>query len=144
MIKNFNRFINESDKPTKEKKQPNLVFYGHKQKSKQNGQDYYNDIYSSSFGTKMCGDGEIYELTFSISEDKDIDKDYIEYWGWKTDDNRISMIFPKYFLFDMCFPSGAKKAEELEEGERVKLILTGSKVFHEKKIEEDERKKRKY
>ena len=92
----------------------------------------------------MHGSGEIYQLRFTISEDKKItDRKAIEYWGWKDDSGKISMIFPAYFLFDMCFPEGAKKTEEDGDGERVKLILVGAEVFHEKKLEDEEEKRRK-
>ena len=135
MIKKFNDFLNEAEESKdgdvkKDDKQPNLIFYGHKRQTN-DGLPYFDAIYSSPFGTKLCGDGEIYELTFEILKDKEKDKAPIEYWGWLDLDNRISMVFPKYFLFNMCFPGGAKKAEELEEGKRVKLGLTAEKIFRE-------------
>jgi len=137
MIKKFDDFLSES------KKETNLVFYGHKNVNKEGG-EYFNAIYASTFGTKMHGSGQIYQLTFTIAPDKKIeDRKAIEYWGWKDDSGRISMIFPAYFLFDMCFPAGAKKAEEDGDGERVKLILVGAEIFHEKKLEDEKEKRKK-
>jgi len=135
MVKKFNNFLNE-DKKKERKQNPNLKFYGHR--NERDGQVYYNAIYASPFGTKMHGAGDIYELTFIILDDKEISKEQnvVEYWGWLTDDNRVSMIFPAYFLFNMCFPAGAKKTEELGQGERVKLELVDEKIYNEK--EEDE------
>ena len=140
MIKKFNEFLNEADEP-KEEKELNLTYYGHKQVNK-DGEEYFNAIYSNPFGTKMHGVGDIYELTFVISDNKEKDKEPIEYWGWKTNDNKVSMIFPAYFLFNMCFPNGAIQAEKAEEGERVKLMLVGVQLFHEKEEKEDEDEKR--
>jgi hypothetical protein len=145
MIKKFNEFLNEAEEPKQDKKEdkdPSLTFYGHKEVNK-DGEEYFTAIYASPFGTKMHGTGDIYELTFVISDNKDISKEGIEYWGWKTDDNKVSMVFPAYFLFNMCFPAGAKKAEEDEEGERVKLTLVGVELFKEKKDEDEEERKRK-
>lgn len=135
MIKKFNNFLNE-DKKKERRQNPNLKFYGHR--NERDGQVYYDAIYSSPFGTKMHGAGEIYELTFIIMDDKEISKEQntVEYWGWLTDDNRVSMVFPAYFLFNMCFPNGAKKTEEFGDGERVKLELVDEKIYNEK--EEDE------
>ncbi len=127
----FNEFLKES---IQKQAEINMVFYGHK--NEQKGQPYYNGIFSSPFGTKFHGDGQIYELTFQRAEDKEIDKDAIEYWGWLSD-NRISMVFPTYFLFNMCFPSSAKHSEETGDGERVKLILIDAKAYTEKEKEEE-------
>jgi hypothetical protein len=145
MINKFNEFLNEGEGEKKKRRQtPNLKFYGHR--NERDGQVYFNAIYASPFGTKMHGAGEIYELTFIILDDKEISKDQnaIEYWGWLTDDNRVSMIFPAYFLFNMCFPAGAKKTEEMGgEGERVKLELVDEKIYHEEKGDEGKDKRTK-
>ena len=145
MIRKFNQFLNEGEgKTIKERHIPDLKFYGHK-KVNDNG-TYFDAIYASPFGTKMHGAGEIYELTFVIMDDKEISKEQnaVEYWGWLTDDNRVSMVFPAYFLFNMCFPAGAKKTEEMGgEGERVKLELVDEKIYHEEKEDEGKDKRTK-
>jgi len=46
-------------------------------------------------------------------------------------------------LFNMCFPAGAKKTEELGQGKRVKLLLIGAEIFQEKKEDDEEERKRK-
>jgi hypothetical protein len=36
-----------------------------------------------------------------------------DYWGWlDTRRDEFTMIYPKYFLLNMCFPSGIKATEE--------------------------------
>jgi hypothetical protein len=127
----FNEFLKEA---MQKQTEVSMVFYGHKKDH--NGQIYYDAIYSNSFGTKFHGDGQIYELTFQKAKDKEIDKNEIEYWGWLSD-NHISMVFPTYFLFNMCFPSGAKHAEETGDGERIKMILVDVKPYTEKEKEEE-------
>jgi hypothetical protein len=84
---------------------------------------YFNNIYSNAFGTKMCGDDEIYKLTFELAPDLERDKEEVEYWGWLNNKGELSMVYANYFLFDMCFPNGAEASEGFGDGKRVKLNL---------------------
>jgi len=36
----------------------------------------------------------------------------------------MSMIYPQYFLLNMCFPAGLKIAEDRGEGKTYRLIVT--------------------
>lgn len=84
---------------------------------------YFSNIYSNAFGTKMCGNDVIYKLTFKSAPDLEKDKAEVEYWGWLDNDDKLSMIWANYFLFDMCFPNGAEASEGFGDGKRIKLDL---------------------
>jgi len=89
-----------------------------------NNKMYFGNIYSNDFGTKMCGDGKIYKLSFEPHKNQERDKEEVEYWGWLNNDGELSMVYANYFLFDMCFPNGAEATEEYGQGKRIKLELT--------------------
>ncbi len=45
-----------------------------------------------------------------------------DYWGWYDyKEKRFTMIYPKYFLLNMCFPNGIKTSEDFKEGKAYRL-----------------------
>lgn len=45
-----------------------------------------------------------------------------DYWGWWDEtQKRFSLIWPQYFLLNMCFPYGIKAAEESNQGKAYRL-----------------------
>jgi hypothetical protein len=78
---------------------------------------------------------EIYEVEFEIHEDQETKPDFTaqEYWGWldtENDINKMTMIFPNYVSFLMCFPYGVEAAEQHGQGKSYRL-----KVKSYKKVE---------
>jgi hypothetical protein len=54
----------------------------------------------------------------------------VDYWGWlDAKQERFSMIYPKYFLLNMCFPNGISASEQAQEGTayRLKIRLLSKK-----------------
>ena len=40
-----------------------------------------------------------------------------DYWGWwDAEDKKFTLIWPKHFLLEMCFPYGTKAEEERGKG----------------------------
>ncbi len=47
-----------------------------------------------------------------------------DYWGWYDyADGRFTMIYGKWFLLDMCFPSGIRSAEKVNHGKAYRLLV---------------------
>lgn len=76
------------------------------------------------FGIHECtanlyGDNplDILEVTFKVHGDQSIpafnNKDLnADYWGWyELENDDFTLIYPKRFLLDMCFPAGLLKTE---------------------------------
>jgi hypothetical protein len=104
--------------------------YGHAKATNVKSGDnkiYFRNIYSTMFGTEMCGDSPIYQLTFEPHKNQEKDKEEVEYWGWLNNENELSMVWADYFLFDMCFPNGAEATESYGQGKRIKLELINFK-----------------
>lgn len=105
---------------------PHYIMYGHLRTANlKSGEEamYFNNIYNNAFSTQMCGNNKIYKLAFEPAPNLEINKTEVEYWGWLNNKGELSMVHANYFLFDMCFPNGAKATEEYGQGKRVKLIL---------------------
>lgn len=73
---------------------------------------------------------DIKQLTLKISEEqsKDIDlfSDNIspDYWGYYSfEKQKFILIYPKYFLLNMCFPYGIKALEERNDGKAYRLEI---------------------
>jgi hypothetical protein len=79
----------------------------------------------------LYGDKEedILDLEFIVSDNQERplpnDKKYIEdsdYWAWFDSDGSTSLlIYPQYFLLNMCFPNGIKAREEKGRGEAKRI-----------------------
>lgn len=65
---------------------------------------------ASMYGHKV---EDIVELEMEIADDQErVDHEGVDYWGfWDFEYNRWSLIYPKLFLLDMCFPYGIKAEE---------------------------------
>jgi hypothetical protein len=77
---------------------------------------------------------DIENVEFTISDDQSLpisndNSMNVDYWGWidTGDDNFSSMIYPKYFLLDMCFPYGIKKTELAGQGKAYRLTMITKK-----------------
>lgn len=63
----------------------------------------------------------VIEGVSGINRDRTKDKDQV-YWGWfefdewYNKDKSVSLIYPCFMLFNMCFPSGAETMEKLNQG----------------------------
>jgi len=75
---------------------------------------------------------DIVELEFEADEDQTVpesNKEYTEadYWGWiyEGSDSPTTLMYPQYFLLNMCFPSGIKAAEESGKGKAYRFKLVG-------------------
>jgi len=92
-----------------------------------NGDHYHHfGIYpatASLYGDKI---EDIEEVTLTVSDDQSPDNSMdVDYWGWY--DNKkgefTNMIYPKYFLLNMCFPYGIKATEETGQGKAYRLEI---------------------
>jgi hypothetical protein len=70
---------------------------------------------------------EIREVELAIAEDQsrpqanDLNME-ADYWGWWDEQRQaFTMIYAKYFLLNMCFPSGIKASEAAEQGRAYRL-----------------------
>ena len=72
---------------------------------------------------------DIQNVQFSVSKDQIKPKPNTndmaaDYWGWfDYSNNRFSLIYPKYFLLDMCFPAGIEGTEKANQGKAYSLEL---------------------
>lgn len=71
---------------------------------------------------------EIVNLTMVISNDQTVpvhDTSMVaDYWGYYDyDDKRFSLIYPKHFLLNMCFPNGIKACEDAGQGKAYRLEI---------------------
>lgn len=77
---------------------------------------------------------EIVDIEILIAQnqvrDKEVERGQMkskeaDYWGWFDSKKKVfTMIYPQYFLLDMCFPSGIKSTEEFGEGKAYRLIVS--------------------
>lgn len=79
---------------------------------------------------------EIVELSFQIHEDQtklnfEVERDSkdADYWGWFDQEKTpptfsSSLIYPKYFLLNICFPYGIQGSEDKNQGKayRIKFL----------------------
>lgn len=98
-------------------------------KNTHNGVDYFTHIgihkdHISMWGIKSVN--EVYDLVFEIHENQEKSKNYndIDYWGWfDYGTNKVSMIYPSYNLFSICFPYGIDVEEKCNKGKAYRLKL---------------------
>ena len=82
---------------------------------------------------------DIVEVTMRISEDqsrtnKDSKSDIADYWGWYDleNDKWSMMLYPKYFLLNMCFPAGIVGTEDRGQGKAFRLEVISYKNLSNK------------
>lgn len=119
-MKNIKRF-----KELMENVSPGFTF---KENAVYDGQSYTHfgivPSFSSIYGDK---EEDIRELKVSEVQSED-EKDGADYWGWYDYTNKkFSMIYPKRFLLNMCFPSGIKATEEAGRGKAYRLKIINVK-----------------
>ena len=74
---------------------------------------------------------DIVTLEMGVAEDQgrpEVNGKYkdADYWGYYDNDNKgISLIYPQYFLLNMCFPSGIDAVEERGQGKAYRLKVFG-------------------
>jgi hypothetical protein len=70
---------------------------------------------------------DIIALELSVHEDQSPPKETKnpnepDYWGyWDFDRKSLTLIYPAYFLLDMCFPNGIRTCEEIKQGKAYRL-----------------------
>lgn len=81
-------------------------------------------VTASLYGDKV---EDIVELTMKISDNQsepDNETMIADYWGWfDNEENEFSLIYPKYFLLNMCFPYGIKILEAQGRGKAYRLEI---------------------
>lgn len=85
--------------------------------------DHYDSIFNNIIGTQMCGyeNDEIYALVFREKTEDDPESNY---WGFlDKNDDYVSLIFPSWVQFSICFPYGIEAEEKAGNGRRVNLTL---------------------
>lgn len=95
-----------------------------------NGRHYHHfGIHIQTCALYGNKESEIVQLTLSIASnhvhpelnEKDLSPDY---WGWfDFSQNRFTMIYPKFFLLNMCFPSGIQSSEDAGQGKAYRLTI---------------------
>lgn len=95
-----------------------------------NGVYYHFGIIRSLCSMYGVKESEVQDLKFKISVDQERrntkgqqvkEKDY---WGWYDfKQQRFSLIYPAYFLLNMCFPNGIEASEEASQGKAYRLYI---------------------
>lgn len=80
---------------------------------------YYGDIYTSVGQVEMCTepDTPIYEIELTETTTPTEDS----YYGWSDDYDEICLVYPVFFLMNMCFPYGAKADESHGRGRIIRV-----------------------
>ena len=76
---------------------------------------------------------DIVSLEMIPAENQELPADEIQmevdYWGWYDErQQRFTLIFPKRFLLNMCFPYGMKAEEDLGRGKSYRLQVLNHKI----------------
>jgi len=81
---------------------------------------------------------DIVQVTFRIANDQHTTPtsigDVPDYWGWLDTDTQEfdSLIYPRWFLLDMCFPYGITKTEEAGKGRAYRLEMLTKPIDNER------------
>lgn len=77
---------------------------------------------------------EIVELELVISKNQDRPEhktgsfDEADYWAWLEDGKTgYYLIYPQYFLLNMCFPNGIKASEDVGQGKAMRVEIKNIK-----------------
>lgn len=95
----------------------------------QTNETYFHNIGLHPKHRYMYGikpDEDIYEVEFELHNDQETKPNWKaqEYWGWLdtgNDIDKMTMIFPNYSLFFMCFPYGVEPLEQKGRGKSYRL-----------------------
>lgn len=99
-----------------------MIRYGHKRPA-----GHFDHIFTHPMLVKMCGTEPIYRLTFEQLFTNRMEE--IKYWGWlESDTGVVSMIYPSFVQFQICFPYGIEVAEKRKEGIRCYLKLLSEEL----------------
>jgi hypothetical protein len=99
---------------------------------KENGGHYkhfgINPVSAVLYGDKP---EDIVEVNIRISDDQSTPVNYnsmiADYWGWYDyKDKKFSLIYPKRFLLEMCFPYGIAASERAGQGKAYRLELSNN------------------
>jgi hypothetical protein len=94
-----------------------------------NGKNYSHFGIHGSFAS-LYGpyeEKDIVVLKLFVHEDQSLPKksknpNKPDYWGyWDFERKSLTLVYPAYFLLDMCFPSGIKACEERNQGKAYRL-----------------------
>lgn len=90
---------------------------------------YYANIYPTIGQVRMCCDPGtlIYEidLTETASPKED------SYYGWSDTYDKICLVYPEFFLTDMCFPYSAKTEAAAGRGRIIRVDIKEIKEIKE-------------
>lgn len=90
----------------------NLPFYAHAYED--DGAVHFEHLYPSRQLVELCGGGRPVRVV--VTEDENG-----AYWGWRSADGRISMVYPSREQVEVCFPYGTQVQEERGIGRVVRL-----------------------
>lgn len=77
----------------------------------------YRDIFSHTIAVEMCDDGPVYPVRVSVDSDG-------TYWAWyDARQKRLSMIYSRKILLDMCFTYGPEVEEARDGGLRCRVKI---------------------
>lgn len=95
-----------------------------------NGKNGFKHFGINDFSVDMYGykKNDIVFLIMKVSDnqEKPVDDRNKEpdYWGYyDNEDNKFTLIYPKYFLLDMCFPYGIESNEKRKQGKAYRLEI---------------------
>lgn len=83
---------------------------------------YYTNIYPSVEQVRMCTDHA--ETIYAVDVKEASESDNTPYWGWLDNDGNISMVYPRFISFEICFPYGVKAEELKGEGRATRVFIT--------------------
>lgn len=72
---------------------------------------------------------EIVEVKLAIAKDQTRPAPHagdmtVDYWGWfDFEEQEITLVWPKRFLLDMCFPAGIDATEKANQGKAYRLEI---------------------
>jgi propanediol utilization protein len=94
---------------------------------------------ASLYGVKPS---EIVEVFAEMHENQELpndedlnEKSEVDYWGWYTEKETMSLVYQRRFLLNMCFPYGILTAENLRQGKAYRLKFTDERKYRNERNE---------
>lgn len=95
---------------------------------------YYHHFHITELSASLYGDKpeDIVTVELKISDNQDKPEKNAnvlntDYWGWFDEPRQeFTMIYPQYFLLNMCFPYGIKAEEDRKYGKAYRLEVVST------------------
>lgn len=82
---------------------------------------YYANIYPTIGQVRMCCEPSTPIYKIDLTETTSPMED--SYYGWSDTYDKICLVYPEFFLTDMCFPDGAHAEAEKDRGRIIRVDI---------------------